>query len=580
LSAPVVTEIVRNGLVAAAEEKKTTQMRTAYNRIIYEGLDFTVGLFTANGDAMSIGIGLPMFVRGLSDTVKRMLNHYRKDGIDPGDVLVTNDCRVTGSHLNHVTLVLPIFAESRLVAFAAAMGHWIDIGGVLDGVTKDIYSEGLQIPILKAERKGVVNQDLLEIIHLNVRHPERAIGDWRAEMTAVRTGERRFLELVNRYGRDAVLGAVDRIMKQSEEAARAATLTIPDGVYTAESFMDSDGVTFDKRVRIAVKVIVEGDQMTIDLSGVSPAVDGFYNSGASTGIGCAELAFKCLTSAEDFPINQGSFRPLKVILPEGTVVSAAHPAPMRWWMTYPMTIVDTVFKALSKAIPQRVIAGHHADLNVVMMNWLQDGVRQVSHVSTSGGWGAKHNQDGMCNTVCINDGDTHRAPIEQIECKNPLLIERWELAADSGGAGRQRGGLGTVQVVQLLRDQAVNVQIERHIDPPWGLDGGLPGSANSVSLRRNGRVEEAGADDQPKLLGVQLLAGDALILQSGGGGGFGSPLERPLDAVAEDLRNGYITAAEAQENYGVALDDSGQVDKGATESLRRRRARAFMAATA
>lgn len=549
---PVLTEIVRNGLVAAAEEMKTNLMRTAYNRIIYEGLDFTVGLFSAAGDAMSIGIGLPMFVRGLSDTVKGMLAHYGMDGIDPGDVLVTNDCRVTGSHLNHVTLVLPIFDGATLVAFAAAMGHWMDIGGVLDGVTKDIYSEGLQIPILKAERRGVVNEDLLEIIRLNVRHPDRAMGDWRAELTAVRTGERRFLDLVRRYGREGVLGAVERIMAQSEAAARAATRTIPAGVYCAESFMDSDGVDLDKRIAIRVKVIVEGGQMTIDLSEVSPEVAGFYNSGRSTGIGCAELAFKCLTSSGELPINQGSFRPLKVVLPPGKVVSAQRPAPMRWWMTYPMTIVDTVFKALAPAIPRRVIAGHHADLNVLMMNWMQDGVRQVSHISTSGGWGAKHDQDGMCNTVCINDGDTHRAPVEQIECKNPLLIERWELAPDTGGAGRQRGGLGTEQVVRMLRDQIVNVQIERHLCPPWGLEGGEAGAPNSVLLRRDGVVEPAGA--QPKLLGVQLRAGDALILRSGGGGGFGPPRERDIESVARDVRAGYVTAAQALEKYGVDID--------------------------
>src|SRR5260370_30146788 len=194
---PVVTEIVRNGLIAATEEMKTNLMRTAYNMIIYEALDFTVGLFDARGNTVSIGLGLPMFIRGMSDTVKTKLAHYGMENLDPGDILLTNDAYITGSHLNHMTFTVPILHDGEGVAFSCCMAHWPDVGGTLDGATTDILSEGLQMPIVKIYRKGVANEELISIIRTNVRLPERAMGDFRAQIAAVKTGERRFRETVH-----------------------------------------------------------------------------------------------------------------------------------------------------------------------------------------------------------------------------------------------------------------------------------------------------------------------------------------------------------------------------------------------
>src|SRR5690348_14339535 len=235
---PVITEIVRNGLVAVTEEMKINLMRTAYNMIIYEALDFTVGVFDARGNIVSIGLGLPMFIRGMSETVKAKLEHYGAENIEPGDILLTNDAYITGSHLNHMTFSVPIFDRGQLVAFSACMAHWQDVGGTLNGMTTDIYSEGLQMPIVKAYRAGVPNEDILAIIKMNVRLPERAMGDLRAQIAAVKTGERRVLELIRKYGSDALLGSIQAIMDQSEATSRASVREIPDGVYEAESFMD------------------------------------------------------------------------------------------------------------------------------------------------------------------------------------------------------------------------------------------------------------------------------------------------------------------------------------------------------
>jgi N-methylhydantoinase B len=571
---PVVTEIVRNGLIAVTEEMKTNLMRTAYNIIIYEALDFTTGLFTPTGETVSIGIGLPMFIRGMAETVKAKIRHFGRGGIKPGDIYVTNDAYLTGSHLNHVTLTLPIFHRGELIGFSCCMAHWLDIGGTLGGMTTDIYSEGLQIPILKYQDRGTVNADLVDIIRQNVRLPSRAMGDLRAQVTAVKTGERRFLELVERYGRAGVLGAIAAIMDHSDKSARSRTRSIPDGVYEAESYMDDDGVDIGRPVPIRVKVEVKRDRMVVDLTEVAAQVRGFYNSGITTGHACAQVAYKCLTSPTDYPINDGSFRSLTSIVPPGRVVSATRPAPMRWWMTYPMTIVDTIFKALAPAIPGRVIAAHHADLLVAACHGINPRTSEffiANFGPLGGGWGAKQSEDGVSATVCINDGDTHNSPNEQAEAKFPLVVESYRLVPDSGGAGRHRGGLGVERVVRARTAITMNTQIERAHCKPWGLQGGLAGTGNDVALRLNGTWKT----DFPnaKVLVAALKSGDAFRIRSGGGGGYGAPFERDAALVAEDVRQGYVSIPAAAELYGVVIDpDTLTIDQVATAKLRSARA--------
>jgi N-methylhydantoinase B len=567
---PITVEIVRNGLLAVTEEMKTNLMRTAYNLIIYEALDFTVGLFTREGETVSIGLGLPMFIRGMAETVKAKIRHYGLDGIRPGDILVTNDAYITGSHLNHFTFTQPIFHDGEIVAFACCMAHWLDVGGTLGQVTTDIFSEGIQIPIVKYRREGIVNQELVDIIAMNVRMPERAMGDLRAQITAITTGERRFSELLNRYGKDVVLQSIRIMMDQSEAVARENTLNIPDGVYEAESFMDDDGVEVGQRIPIRVRVEKRGDEMTIDLSDVSAQVRGFYNSGWTTGIACAQVAYKCLTTPTEYPVNDGSFRPLKVIMPMGKVISAERPFPMRVWMTFPMTVIDTIFKALAPAIPNRSIAGHHADLVFPYIHGLSpsDGKLFIVGIGPlGGGWGAKSNEDGVSATVCINDGDTHNSPTEQLESKYPVLVERYQLRSDSGGAGRQRGGLGAEMVVQALSPFTLTTRIDRMHCKPWGLDGGHDAMGNSIGIRTNGQWN----DELPnaKVFGVRIKKGDAYVMRSGGGGGFGTPLERDPELVLADVRQGYVSVEAARDSYGVVIAD-GAVDAVATGDLRSR----------
>jgi N-methylhydantoinase B len=567
----ITVEVIRNGLLAITEEMKTTLMRTAYNLIIYEALDFTVGLFTVKADTISIGLGLPMFIRGMAETVKAKIKHFGLENIHPGDILVTNDAYTTGSHLNHFTFTQPIFHNGEIVAFSCCMAHWLDVGGTLGQVTTDIFSEGIQIPIVKYQKAGVVNHDLVDIIAMNVRLPERALGDLRAQITAVTTGERRFGELVQRYGKDAVLDSVAIIMDHSEAIARTNTRNIPDGVYEAESYMDDDGVDIGTRIPIKVRVEVRGEEMTIDLSDVSKQVRGFYNSGWTTGIACAQVAYKCLTTPTDYPVNDGSFRSLKVVMPMGRVISAERPFPMRVWMTFPMTVIDTIFKALATAIPDRVVAGHHADLVFPNIHGLsqKDGRLFIVGIGPlGGGWGGKMSEDGISATVCMNDGDTHNSPTEQLESKYPVLVERYSLRQDSAGAGRNRGGLGAEMVVQALSPFAVTTRIDRVHCKPWGLHGGKDAMGNGIGIRRKGEWDT----DMPnaKIFGVRLKAGDAYLMQSGGGGGFGNPLERDPQQVAHDVREGYVSRDAAHRDYGVIVTEDGRLSETATSELRKR----------
>ena len=313
--------------------------------------------------------------------------------------------------------------------------------------------------------------------------------------------------------------------------ARARTRTIPDGVYEAESFMDDDGIDIGKRVPIRVRVMVKGDEMTVDLSEVSKQVRGFYNSGITTGHACAQVAYKCITSPTDYPINDGSFRSLKTIVPPGRVISAVRPAPMRWWMTYPMTIVDTIFKALAPAIPDRVIAGHHADLLASSFHGINIRTSEFfigSFGPLGGGWGAKRTEDGVSGTVCINDGDTHNSPNEQAEVKFPIVVERYRAGA---GFRRRR------PPPRRARGRARGARAHQHdgqqpesTAPIAGRGGSTAGSMAPATRSRCASAAQWKTDfPNAKVLVAQLKPGDAFRIRSGGGGGYGSPLERPIE---------------------------------------------------
>ncbi len=334
--------------------------------------------------------------------------------------------------------------------------------------------------------------------------------------------------------------------------------------------MDDDGIDVGKRVPIRVKVTVAGDEMTIDLTDVSAQVRGFFNSGATTGLGCTQVAYKCVTSPRDYPINDGSFRSLKSIVPPGPRRQRVAPRADAAMDDLSDDHHRHGLQGAAPAIPDRVIAGHHADLLSANIHGIDPRKREFfigGFGPLGGGWGAKRSEDGVSATVCLNDGDTHNAPCEQVETKIPVVVERHALVPDSGGAGRNRGGLGVERLVRVLAPVIYNSRIDRVHCKPWGLDGGMDATGNEIAVKRNGvwKADYLNA----KVSYVDLKPGDAYRTRSGGGGGYGPPWQRPVEKVQEDVRQGYVSLEQAEALYGVVLDrESLAPDMAATERRR------------
>lgn len=569
---PVTIEIVRQGIMAVTADMRTELMRAAPSPRVYAAQEFAAGLFTPTGETVSAAVGAPLLIRGMAHAVGAAIRHPQADAMAPGDVYITSDPGVTGTSPEHVAVMAPVFLKDTVANWCACVAHWPDVGGAEAGMTTDVFAEGLQLPLLKYSDRGRVNDDLAAVIALNVRSPGDSLAVLAAQLTAVTAGGRRFLEIIARHGRDGTQAAIAAILDHSEARARATVQAIPDGVYEAESFMDDDGVTLGLPVAIRVRATVAGDQLTIDLSGLSPKVRGFYNGGTAAGEACAELAFRCLITPHDTLLDDGPLRCLKTVLPPGRVLSAGRPAAMRSWPTLALSVVDTVFKALAPALPERAVAAHHADPVIATVHGSNGRAAEAKTAAPfagslgplAGGFGATQSGDGV-SAAAIGHG--RGVATEEIEARLPLVVECHALVPDSGGAGRHRGGLGVERVVRALTDITLTTRAERAHCRPWGVAGGRDARANAVALRINGhwKTEFTNA----KLPGVAIHAGDAFRLRSGGGGGYGPPLERPVAEVCHDVRQGYVSAHDAGVFYGVVIDpQTARVNEPATALIR------------
>ena len=388
-----------------------------------------------------------------------------------------------------------------------------------------------------------------QIIHDNVRFPEAALGDLRAQIACCNLGIRRFAELLGRFGRETVEACIHKVWDATDQEARAFIGKIPDGVYEAESFLDNDGRTLDVKLRVRVKVMIAGERMIIDFSQMNDQVPGPTNSGYSGGLAAARVAFKCLTQPHA-PVNEGCFRPLELVLPQGKILNAKSPAALGLWSVALPTVIDTILKALAPALPDQIPAAHKGDMGGCSIGgYRPDGQRFLLMNIFGGGWGGRPHEDGESASVSICQGDVRSAPIELQEIQYPFLIERFALRTDSGGAGRYRGGLGVDLTYRALQACVANVNCERTKDPPWGLNGGRPGAVNEATLIRVDGSERK----LKKATGVTMQAGDRLIFSTAGGGGWGDPHRRERQAVAADLRAGYVSAEAAQRDYGFAV---------------------------
>jgi N-methylhydantoinase B len=539
---PITVEVVRNGLAHIANEMATVLRKTSYNMMIYEVRDYCVGIVDPQGNILSQNFGaLPIFLADLGPAIVDGVRMYGENGFRPGDVLIMNHPYVCGQHLNNVVVYTPFFHQEKLVAFLAVRAHWIDIGGTRVGFgysgTREIYEEGLQFRSLKLYRGDEPNQDLFQLISDNVRFAESCLGDLRAQIAACRIGDRGLGELVKRYGVDVFLDCVKAIWDQSEALAREQVARIEPGKYEADALFDSDGVNLNQPVPLKVEVEVIGSEMTIDFSGISDQVQGSINSGESGAIAAARVAFKSLVSPFS-PIDEGCFRPLKIIIPQGKILSATPPAPVGNWSRTLPTVVDLILKALAPALPQKVAAGHKGDMGGYAFFGTdpRTGRRFLCQTIMGGGWGGRAHEDGENATVSICQGDVQNAPVELQEIYYPVLVEHHRLREGSGGAGKFRGGLGIEISVRVLCDAFTNINVERQRTSPWGLFGGNCGDSAKALVKQTSDDAGTWLTKRPN---YPLKQGGSVTFFTAGGGGYGQASERSSELVERDRRLGY-----------------------------------------
>jgi N-methylhydantoinase B len=568
----VTLEVLRNALPAVANEMAADLQRTSYNMMIYEVRDYCTALLDTNGELISQNVGgVSHFVADLGVLVVDGMKRYGSDGFRPGDVVITNHQAVAGQHLNNVVIYMPYFYKGELLMFCMVRAHWIDVGGQSTGfgagaTVADPWLEGLQLDQLKIYEEGKLNETLYRVIKDNIRFPESSLGDMKSQMAACRLAARRMDELFDKYGKDTILAAISQIFDETEQKCRNVVAQLPDGIYEAEASIDDDGLIRDEEVPIRVKITIKGSDMIIDLSGCSAERKAAINSRTYAG---ARVAYKALTGPLD-PVNEGSFRALKVVIPEGNIMMAKFPAPMSGWSAIVPTVVDTIVVALAKAMPDRVPAGHHGLLggSVVFFGLHPKTKRRfIVQSIEGGGWGGRPFEDGESATVSVCQGDVRNGSIEGIELKCPVLVESRALRQDSCGAGRYRGGLGLDMKVRNLVEGKWNFERTRRSKcPPWGIAGGTAGEPGGNLLKLPGEKAFKWITGANIPVPLNSLA----IVRTGGGGGWGDPLERDAALVAADAAEGLISRRAAHELYGVVLRGSMSLDESATQRLRDR----------
>lgn len=565
---PVTVELVRNLLVGAVDELEENIVLAAHGVAIYMIRDMAVGWLDADLRTITQGRrGLPIFQADFDHAVRDGLEIYGHDGFEPGDVVITNHSETCGQHLNHMVVYSPIFLEGEIIAWTACRTHWSDVGGTSEGSvrtdSRDIFGEGIQLRTVKIVKRGEVDEEILRIIRHNTRFPDMNIGDLNAQLAACRLGDTRFLGLIEKYGREVIFECVRRIWDQSEAEARAAVARIPDGDYEAETFLDDDGIDFGHPIRIRTKVSVRGSDMTVDLSDLEPQTEGPINSRA--GAAAVRIAFKYLTTKE-LPTDDGCFRPLTVVIPDGTIVSARGHASMGMWTLPLPSLIGTVVKALAEVIPDEIAAAHGHF--TPWATWGTCAGERYYHITPAlPGWGATSTADGVHGLRPNVYGQSRDVPVELEERNAPLHVRHHRLRTDSGGAGRHRGGLGTEREYEILNAGHIMVWTDGTQHSAWGIAGGHDGGPSGAHVTHPDGSEH----DVRKTTGEAIPQGSIIRVWAGGGGGFGDPTTREPERVLADVAEGLVSVESARDLYAVALrstPDGYEIDQQETERLR------------
>ncbi|GAA1022362.1 5-oxoprolinase [Acrocarpospora pleiomorpha] len=550
---PFDLEIVREYVQAATEEMFAVTLRSSQSTMIYEVLDFAVGITDVHGRPVSQGAGLAILPAIFGEVVRGALLQYPIDRLVEGDILISNDPYAPGgTHLNDFCLLMPVFFDGEVVGFAANKAHWIDVGGKEPGSTPvdaaEMFEEGIRVPWMKAFRAGALDESLARLLAANSRAPSAVVGDLHAQAASVRTGARRVQEICARYGPDTYFVSLDRLISETAQRSRAALAEVPHGTWRAEQTIEIGGETAVARVSVAI----DDDGMTCDFTGTDPQlVRASINLAGSGLLQACSTVFQAAIGP-DVPINAGTYEPLRVVCPQGTFLTAQSPAALSLYFQAIAVAADLVWKALSHVIPERLPAGHFLFGGILVLSGPAPGGGVfVMAEPNPGGWGAGVGADGERALVSLHGGDTLNVPVEVVEQRYPVLIERYGYDTSPGGAGQWRGGEGIVRACRVLSDWAMATPMGDHRTvPTWGSEGGQNGTFNRTEVHRADGTTETHVASVRLMLGE----GDVICTVTGKGGGWGDPRRRDPDLVRRDVRDGFVTAADASAIYGVTVD--------------------------
>jgi len=570
---PITLEVVRNRLDAIAQEMQDALVRSGYSNIIKEGHDCSAALFDRHGEVVAQATALPAQLGCLPSAVRRVLAQFDPDSMSDGDVFILNDPYDGGTHLPDIALISPVLHESRVVALTASMAHHQDIGGKTPGSlptdSTDIFQEGLRIPLVKLYDAGKPDPVVHAFIERNVRIPDIVLGDLGAQLAGLNVGKARLGVLLRQHGASALSAYMSELLDRAETLTRRAIGRIRPGSYTFEDYLDSDGIDPDKLVRIRATVTVRGSGLHIDFSGSDQQVKGPINADKAAVMSAVYFVAKAIGDPTA-PDNGGCYRPIHVNLPEGSVVNPRPPAPVNGRTITMKRIADTILGALVPAMPERIPAAPSGLVRVLVFggNDPASGRTFVCTDFSTGGTGGQPGRDGV-DSLETDIANTMNMPAESLELHYPLRVHRNALVPDSGGAGRQRGGLGVEREIELLRGEAtVTLREDRHRTKAWGLYGGEPPPFAHAEVRHaDGRRTAI-----PSKGVFRLSAGDRIHCWATGGAGYGDPLERDPSLVLQDVIDGKISVAAAEERYGVAGVDPRRRRHDEAATTRRREA--------
>jgi N-methylhydantoinase B len=545
---PVTLEVVWNRLLSVANEQQDALIRTAFSTIVRESQDLACGIFDTKGRMIAQSIsGTPGHINAMATSMRHFLAAFPADKLAPGDVLITNDPWMTAGQINDITITTPFFRNGQLVALFANTCHSADIGGrILSAEAREVFEEGLRLPIMKLFDRGEPNQVLIQIVRANVRQPDEVIGDFYAQTASNDAGGRALLEMMEEFGLQSIDPVAEEIINRSEAAVRSEIRKLPSGEWSNETW--SDG--FEEPILVRCTVRVAGDEIFIDFSGSSPQSTRGINVVLNYTHAYASFAIKAAI-CPDVPHNEGSFRPVHVSAPPGSILNALEPAPVASRQVIGHFIPSAIFAALSGALPGRLMAPG-AD-PIWLSVWRGQNPSFTLTLFQVGGTGARPSKDGL-SAVGFPSG-VAGVPAEIVESLSPVVVKRRELRADSGGAGKWRGGLG--QLTEFVRRGegrwSVSSIADRTKYAAPGLLGGQAGALGEVAL-------SDGTQLHAKSL-VDLGDGDAVHVNLPGGGGYGDPLQRDVQRVLWDVIEGYITPEEAEKKYGVAVRYTGKPEE-------------------